>query len=265
MTDAGIYRFADVEVDPAAHRVTRHGLDVPLEPKAFALLLVMLEQAGKALERDELLDRVWGHRHVTPGVLNRVVAQLRKALGDDAEHPRYIQTLHSLGYRFIAELHDPESAEEAGTAGADVPEATAAMEGDGTLSPAQGSSSPAVPEAEMPGLPQQRRASDATATTPVDPASGPALPERRRAGRPHARPWTLATLLLLAGAAWWAFERGEVAPGPVEASVAVLPFASLSDDPADRYFAEGLAVEMHDALAGVPGLKVAAQPAAAAG
>src|SRR5690606_10084701 len=51
--------------------------------------------------RDELLDQVWGHRHVTPGVLNRAVAQLRKALGDEAEHPRYIQTLHAVGYRFI--------------------------------------------------------------------------------------------------------------------------------------------------------------------
>ncbi len=261
MTDAGIYRFADVEVDPAAHRVTRQGVDVPLEPKAFALLLAMLEQAGKALERDELLDRVWGHRHVTPGVLNRVVAQLRKALGDDAEHPRYIQTLHSLGYRFIAELHDPAVGDGFGATSAQTAEATAAVEVDATPSPAEErSSSGGMPEPE---LPQQRRASDAAASS-VDPATGPVRQERRRSRRLHVRQWTLATLLLLASAAWWAFERGQVAPRPVDASVAVLPFASLSDDPADRYFAEGLAVEMHDALAGVPGLKVAAQPAAAA-
>lgn len=102
--EAWIYRFGDVEVEPTAHRLARRGSDVAIEPKAYAVLVALLDQPGKAFERDELLDRVWGHRHVTPGVLNRVVAQLRKALGDDAEHPRYIQTLHSLGYRFIAEV-----------------------------------------------------------------------------------------------------------------------------------------------------------------
>src|SRR5690606_2068692 len=72
-----------------------------LEPKAYAVLLALLAHPGHAIGRDELLDQVWGHRHVTPGVLNRVVAQLRKALGDEAEHPRYIQTLHAVGYRFM--------------------------------------------------------------------------------------------------------------------------------------------------------------------
>src|SRR5690606_27134145 len=100
---ARIYRFGDVEVDTAAHRVVRAGQELALEPKAYAVLLVLLERSGFAIPRDELLDLVWGHRHVTPGVLNRVVARLRKALGDDAEHPRYIQTLHAVGYRFIGE------------------------------------------------------------------------------------------------------------------------------------------------------------------
>jgi DNA-binding winged helix-turn-helix (wHTH) protein len=102
--DAHIYRFGDVEVDTAAHRVVRAGRPVALEPKAYAVLLALLAQPGYAIARDELLDSVWGHRHVTPGVLNRVVAQLRKALGDNAEHPRYIQTLHAVGYRFMCPL-----------------------------------------------------------------------------------------------------------------------------------------------------------------
>ncbi len=102
--DARVYRFGDIEVHPQAHRVLRGDAEIALEPKAFAVLEALLESPGKAFGRDELLDRVWGHRHVTPGVLNRVVALLRKALGDDAENPRYIQTLHSLGYRFIADV-----------------------------------------------------------------------------------------------------------------------------------------------------------------
>ena len=99
--EARIYRFGDVEVDTAAHRVVRDGRELALEPKAYAVLLALLAHSGHAIARDDLLDQVWGHRHVTPGVLNRVVAQLRKALGDEADHPRYIQTLHAVGYRFM--------------------------------------------------------------------------------------------------------------------------------------------------------------------
>lgn len=98
------YRFGDVEVEPRAHRLSRAGRAVAVEPKAYALLLVLLEHAGEVVERDRLLDAVWGHRHVTPGVLNRCVAQLRKALGDDPAQPRYLQTVHTLGYRFVGEL-----------------------------------------------------------------------------------------------------------------------------------------------------------------
>lgn len=62
----GPYRFDDVVVDAAARTVTRAGVDQPLEPKAFAVLLALLERPGDLLPRDDLLDRVWGHRHVTP-------------------------------------------------------------------------------------------------------------------------------------------------------------------------------------------------------
>ena len=95
------YRFADVEVDPRSHRVTRNGTEVALEPKAFALLLQLLQHPGELLERRRLLDAVWGHSAVTPATLNRIIALLRKALGDDIDSPRYIETVHGLGYRFV--------------------------------------------------------------------------------------------------------------------------------------------------------------------
>ncbi|HET8819675.1 MAG TPA: tetratricopeptide repeat protein [Xanthomonadaceae bacterium] len=223
MTDTGIYRFDDVEVDLAAHQVRRAGAELSLEPKAFAVLAALLENAGTALERDQLLDRVWGHRHVTPNVLNRVVAQLRKVLGDDAEHPRYIQTLHSLGYRFIADVErgDPPPPNIA-------PVPVAAL----------------VPE-------RDRHAGDPLAT----PGPAPAKTSRRSK-------WLPATaLLLLAAVVAWMLFPGQSAPPPPrpEASIAVLPFTSLSSNPEDQYFAQGLAVEMHDALTGVPELTVAAQ------
>src|SRR5690606_35861703 len=89
----------------------------------------------------------------------------------------------------------------------------------------------------------------------------------RRRWRP--RPWLAATavLALALAAAWWLQGRTPAVPRPAEASIAVLPFTTLSNDHSDRYFAEGLAVEMHAALAGVPGIKVAAraEPGAIAG
>jgi DNA-binding winged helix-turn-helix (wHTH) protein len=90
--------FDDIEVDVAGRRLLKSGREVALEPKAFEVLLLMLQQPGKALAREELLDAVWGHRHVTPGVLNRVVVLLRRALGDDSNKERYIQTAR-VGYR----------------------------------------------------------------------------------------------------------------------------------------------------------------------
>lgn len=102
MTGSHIYAFERFRLETARHELCRDGRPLALEPKAFAVLTELLAHNGELLSRDALLDAVWGHRHVTPGVLNRSIAQLRRALGDDSEHPRYIQTVHALGYRFIA-------------------------------------------------------------------------------------------------------------------------------------------------------------------
>lgn len=100
-----IYQCDDIVVEPRAHRLERSGIAVSVEPKAYAVLVVLLQQAGEVVGKDALLDAAWGHRHVTPGVLTRVISQLRHALGDCASRPRYIATVHSLGYRFIGDVH----------------------------------------------------------------------------------------------------------------------------------------------------------------
>lgn len=96
-----VFLFDDVKVDAGAHRFERGGREYVLEPKAFGVLLEFLGHPGMLLTSDQLLDAVWGHRHVTSSVLKRVVVNLRKALGDNASEPRYIETVHGLGYRFI--------------------------------------------------------------------------------------------------------------------------------------------------------------------
>src|SRR5262245_62077722 len=92
--------FDDVVIDFEGRRLTRAGAEQMLEPKAFAVLALLVGSTGRGLTRDEILDAVWGHRHVTQSVLNRVMSLLRQALGEDAQHPRLLRTVHGVGYRF---------------------------------------------------------------------------------------------------------------------------------------------------------------------
>jgi TolB-like protein len=109
MSGSHTYVFDRFRLQTGRHELCRDGTPVALEPKAFAVLTQLLAHEGELLERDALLDAVWGHRHVTPGVLSRSIAQLRRVLEDDSEHPHYIQTVHALGYRFIAPVRSEDA------------------------------------------------------------------------------------------------------------------------------------------------------------
>ncbi len=99
--------FDDILIDLDGRRLLRGGELQPLEPKAFGVLELLTGSPGHVFSRDEILDAVWGHRHVTPGVLNRIMTLLRHALGEDAQTPRYLHTVHGYGYRF--DLASPEA------------------------------------------------------------------------------------------------------------------------------------------------------------
>lgn len=254
------YRFDGIVVDTAAHTLTRDGRLQAVEPKAFAVLLMLLRHPDELVGRDQLLDAVWGHRHVTPGVLTRAIAQLRAALDDHPHEPRFIQTRHALGYRFIGELQGLPEEPQASPAA--VPKPEPEVEADREIDAAAGAGAGAA----VLGAPSQP--DPAEVPVPIAPVSvastheaAPAQsPPTRGQRRGRKRAWlatTAVALIALAAlvALGW-YNRGALAPS--DASIAVLPFTNLSDNRDDRYFAEGLAVEMHNALAGVPGLKVAA-------
>jgi Tol biopolymer transport system component/DNA-binding winged helix-turn-helix (wHTH) protein len=97
-----MYRFGDVCVDLKRLVITRGGAQVEIEPKAYDVLRYLLEHADRLVTKDELLESVWRDTFVTPNVLTRAVAQLRRLLGDDAREARYIETVARRGYRFIA-------------------------------------------------------------------------------------------------------------------------------------------------------------------
>ena len=76
---------------------------ISLSPKAFSVLHHLAERAGSLVTKQELLDAVWPDVFVTEGVLKRAILEIRKGLSDSAEAPRFIQTLHRRGYRFLAQ------------------------------------------------------------------------------------------------------------------------------------------------------------------
>jgi predicted ATPase/DNA-binding winged helix-turn-helix (wHTH) protein len=110
--DQAIYRCADCQLDSANRRFTRLGREVILEPKVFAVLVQLLMRPGELLTREQLLDAVWGHRFVTASTLNRVIALARRAFGDDADVPRYIQTVYGAGYRFVGAIEKASATPE---------------------------------------------------------------------------------------------------------------------------------------------------------
>jgi Tol biopolymer transport system component/DNA-binding winged helix-turn-helix (wHTH) protein len=97
-----VYEFGEISLDPTRMTVTVSGRPAALEPKSFDVLLFLVEHRDRLVSKDELLEAVWKDTFVTPNVLTRAVAQLRKALGDDARESRYIETVAKRGYRLIA-------------------------------------------------------------------------------------------------------------------------------------------------------------------
>ena len=98
------YLFDDVEVDCASLRVQKSGSLRKITPRAFEVLVYLLEHSGRILDKQELFDELWGKKFVTDNALTRIIKEVRQVIGDDAEAPRYIETIPKRGYRFIAEV-----------------------------------------------------------------------------------------------------------------------------------------------------------------
>jgi len=93
--------FGEVRIDFAQHQAWRRDEPVPLTAKEFEILRLLLEQPGEVISRERFLDAVWGYTAFpTTRTVDRHIATLRAKLGDDAEAPRWICTVHRIGYRF---------------------------------------------------------------------------------------------------------------------------------------------------------------------
>jgi TolB-like protein/DNA-binding winged helix-turn-helix (wHTH) protein/tetratricopeptide (TPR) repeat protein len=224
------YTFDDVQIDLQSFRLLKDGKVVPVEPKALNLLIFLVENRGRLVERRELIDAVWGDAFVTDHVLNYSIGQLRKGLVDDAKKPRYIETVPTRGYRFIAAVE----AEELETAAA----------------------APIPTELEhvpQPALNRQQPAeSGAGKVDGIAPVFLGRLPSR-------AVPIVgFALLIVVVGVvSFWVEGRGSHASSSIPIrSLAVLPLENLSGDTSQEYLADGMTDELITGLGQISALQV---------
>ena len=105
-----VYRFGEFELAADERLLLRSGQPLSLTPKSFDLLVVLVENAGRLVGKDELMSRVWPESFIEENGLNRNIYLLRKALGEGARGNNYIETVPKHGYRFTAEVaQDGES------------------------------------------------------------------------------------------------------------------------------------------------------------
>lgn len=99
------YEFGPFKLEATERVLLREDKPLPLTPRGVELLLTLVENRGRLMEKDELLDKVWGDAFVEPANLTQTISVLRKLLEDDSQTPQYIQTVARRGYRFIAEVN----------------------------------------------------------------------------------------------------------------------------------------------------------------
>jgi len=104
------FRVGEWLIEPDLNRIRTADRTIPVEPKAIEVLICLAKTPGEVLSKDKIIRTVWLDTFVSDGILSYYIAELRKALGDDAKNPRFIQTIPRRGYRLIAPVTEQESA-----------------------------------------------------------------------------------------------------------------------------------------------------------
>ncbi len=123
-------RFGSCALDRTSGRLLHDDRVVPLTPKAYDVLSYLTSHAGRLVSKQELLDALWPDVFVGDAAIKVCIREIRKALDDDAQHPRYIETAHRRGYRFIATVTSSVAVVTAPAESVAIPETHYARSGD---------------------------------------------------------------------------------------------------------------------------------------
>ena len=214
-----VIRFGAFEVDLRVHELRKHGLRIKLQEQPFQVLAMLLERPGDLITRDEIRAKLWPEDTFVDfdHGLNAAVRRLREALNDNADTPRFVETLPRRGYRFIFSVERVELAPQ-------------------VVPPAQVT----TPDTADSGSPED--GNRATATSGI---------LKRR------KPWVwAATAMVVFVATAGLILKWRSASRPAIDSLAVLPFLSADHNNDLDYLGDGIAESVMNNLSQVPGLKV---------
>lgn len=275
-----VVRFGPYEADLHTRELRKHGLKLKVQEQPFQVLAMLLARPGELVTREEMRARLWPQETFIDfdHGLNAAVRRLRDALNDDAETPKFVETLPRRGYRFIAPVEKLNIEEAVQQQAVVVTSSTVA-----TMGSTEASASPSAEVAlhklvDHPPETESTRVSTAAkaAATAVEPQIPPAvmsprgrprvsifqqlvLPRAERARAPKRVNVLLAAILILAAVAatFVAYQiAGRNPKQPAITSLAVLPLQNLSGDPAQQYLADGITEELIGRLSGIRHLRV---------
>ena len=96
------YRFADIDLDFEHYKATKGGETIEMSPRELELLRYLIERKGETVTRDQLLEEVWGYENSpTTRTVDTHIAKLRAKIGDSGSEPKWILTIHGMGYKFV--------------------------------------------------------------------------------------------------------------------------------------------------------------------
>jgi TolB-like protein/DNA-binding winged helix-turn-helix (wHTH) protein/Flp pilus assembly protein TadD len=226
LPDKELFEFDSFRVDPAEHLLLRDGEPVPLEPKVFETLLVLIRQ-GRLVGKEELMQAVWPDSFVEESNLTRNISILRKALNRSDGGPQYIETVPKVGYRFVGEVRAPAS-ERAELIVQTSRVSVVVEEGEGSdIATAQG---------------------HGTATSWRQQSLGKTKPYRVSV--------MLTLALLMAGITAAVYFSSIFGSRQAIDSIAVLPFVNESGDPNTEYLTDGITDSLLNSLSQLPRLKI---------
>jgi DNA-binding winged helix-turn-helix (wHTH) protein/TolB-like protein/Flp pilus assembly protein TadD len=221
-----LYEFGGFRLDPSQRLLVREGKPVSLTPKGFELLLVLIQNGGRLLTKDELMSRVWKDSFVEEANLTVNISAVRKALGDTQDGQEFIETVPKHGYRFVGtvkEVEDPVPAKAAKVV---------------AIRPPLEESAAGAPPASSP----------------------PAVISGKKRSFPAITGIAVAVLLaLIAAAGYWIYrQRSERSQTPEGTSrrLAILPFQNLRHDPDSDFLGYSLADAVITELGYVQSLRV---------
>ena len=221
--------FQGFRLDTANQCLWRGQQRVAIPPKPYDMLRYLVENPGRLVTQDELLDKLWPEIYVNPELIRKYILDIRKILGDRHDKPEFIETVTKRGYRFIAQVVDVSESEP----------------------PYPSTSLTTAEHATEEGVDHEATGSE----------------HEHSPGKFSL--WKLAIISLLVvlatagiGGRFRLARNERSVPSSSDTSIAVLPFADMSPAKDQEYFSDGLSEQLINNLARVPGLKIVGRASA---